>query len=119
MPCQLRQQQADALGLGKRGVIEVGLHEAEHLADRALVHVGVLAQIERGEMKAEDIDGAAQVLQAALGQDPRAIGDERCVDDREIGQQFAAVAIRRRVADGMLRSVRDRSSTRAVAASRA
>ena len=94
----------DALRLGKSGVIETRLHKAEHLADRALVHVRVLAQIERGKMKAEDIDGTAQVLQATLGQDLGAIGDERAVEDREIGQQFAAVAIGRRVADGMLRS---------------
>ena len=78
---QLREQQADTLGLGKRGVIEVRLHEAEHLADSALVHVRVLTQIERGEMKLEDIDGAAHVFQVALGQNLRAIGDERGVDD--------------------------------------
>ena len=45
---QLRQQQPDALRLGKSRVIEIRLHKAEHLADRALVHVRVLSQIERG-----------------------------------------------------------------------
>ncbi len=45
---QLRQQQAHALRLGKSSVIEAWLHEPEHLADRALVHVRVLTQIERG-----------------------------------------------------------------------
>jgi hypothetical protein len=78
---QLHKQQPDALRLGKSGVIKAWLHEAEHLADRALVHVRVLTQIERGEMKAEDIDRTAQVLQTTLGQDLGAIGDKRAVKD--------------------------------------
>jgi len=67
------------------------------------VRVRVLAQIERGEMKAEGVDGAPQTPQTPLGQDRRAVGDERAVEDREIGNQFAAAAIGRRVADGILR----------------
>jgi hypothetical protein len=79
------------------------LHETEHFVDRALVRVGILAQIERGEMKAEGIDGSAQILQAALGQDRRAVGDERAVEDRKIGDQLVTTAIGWSVADGMLR----------------
>src|SRR5580693_609658 len=78
---QLHKQQPDALWLGKSGVIKAWLQEAEHFADRALVHVRVLTQIERGEMKAEDIDRTAQVLQTTLGQDLGAIGDKRAVKD--------------------------------------
>ena len=54
-------------------------------------------------MKAEYIDGTPQILEAALRQDSGAIGDEGAVDDREIGQQLAAISVRRGVADGMLR----------------
>jgi hypothetical protein len=53
-------------------------------------------------MKAEDINGAPQILKAALGQDSRAVNDQRVVDDREIGQQLAAVGVRRSVDDRML-----------------
>jgi hypothetical protein len=56
-------------------------------------------------MKAEDIDGATQILQAALGQDPGTFGDKRAIDDPKIGKQLAAVTIGRCVADGMLRGV--------------
>ena len=38
------------------------------------VYVGVLPQIERGEVKAERIDSAAQLLEPALGEDCRAGG---------------------------------------------
>src|SRR6516165_888478 len=100
---QLRQQKAGALRLGKTGIVEVRLHETEHFADRAHVRVGVLAQIERGEMKAESIDRASQILQAALSQDPGALGDKRAVEDRKIGQQLAAVAKGWRVANRVLR----------------
>jgi len=99
---QLRQQKAGALRLGKTGIVEVRLHETEHFADRAPVRVGVLAQIECCEMKAESIDRASQILQAAFGQDPAAVGDKRAIEDRKIAQQFAAVAIERRVANGVL-----------------
>ena len=64
---QLREQQADALGLGETGIIEARLYETEHLAHRTLVHFGVLTQIEGGEVKAEDVDGAAQMFEAAFG----------------------------------------------------
>ncbi len=67
------------------------------------MRVRVLAQIERGEMKAEGVDGAPQTPQTPLGQDLGAIGDKRAVEDRKIGKQLAAVGIRRRVADGVLR----------------
>ena len=63
-------------------------------------------------MKAEDVDGTAQVPQATLGQDLGAIGDKGAVEDREIGQKFPAVAIGRRVADGVLRSFEAVEQTR-------
>jgi len=53
-------------------------------------------------MKAENINGAAQMLEAPIGQNAAAIGDQGFYYHRQIGQQFAAVVIGRRVADGLL-----------------
>ena len=62
------------------------LHEAKHLGDRALVHIGVLPQIQSGEMKSEDIDGPTHISQMPVGQTCRPIGDERAVENRQISQ---------------------------------
>ena len=74
----------------RRAIVGARLRQPEQFADDALVHVRVLAQIDRREMEAEDIDRAAQIAQPPLGQDRRAVGDQRIGDDREIGEQFAA-----------------------------
>jgi hypothetical protein len=100
---QFRQQQADALRLGEAGILEARLHQSQHLADAMFVYVGVLPQIEGGEVKAERIDSAAELLEPALGQDCRAVGGKRIVDDREIGEQLAAFSIGRRITDRRLR----------------
>ena len=56
-------------GSRKRVVVEPGLSAGEQLGNDPLVHVGVLPQVERREMKAENIDGAAQPTQPPVGQE--------------------------------------------------
>jgi hypothetical protein len=70
---QLREQQA-VRSLGKTGIVG-RVAETEHFAHAALVHVGVRRKSARRD-EAEDIDGATQVPQAALGQDPGTVGDK-------------------------------------------
>ena len=76
---QLAQQQRDARLLVEREIVDAGRRRGEEFGDGALVHVGILAQIERREMEAEHVDGAAQRAQAAAREDgarrwPRANG---------------------------------------------
>ena len=44
----------------RRAIVGADAGRLDQLGDDALVHVGILAQVERGEMEAEHVDGAAQ-----------------------------------------------------------
>ena len=58
---EVGHQQRNALALGERGVIGVDAGARQQLGHDGLVHVGVLAQIERGQMEPEHFDGTTQV----------------------------------------------------------
>ena len=60
---ELFDEKIDALLLAARGIICPRRGRFEKLGDRALVHVGILPQIHRCEMKAKAIGGAPQALQ--------------------------------------------------------
>ena len=79
-----------------REIFEARRRRGEEFGDGALVHVGVLAQIERGEMEAEDVDGAAQRAQAGRARElrrrwPRASAAMVV----EIGAEFGRARVRR------------------------
>jgi len=57
---ELAEQRGDALGLGERGIVRARARLLQQLADRPLVHVGVLAEVERGEVEPEHVDRATQ-----------------------------------------------------------
>ena len=65
---EVGDQQRHALALRQRGVVAVHPRARQELGDDGLVHVGVLAQVERCEMKPEDVDGAPQRLEPSIGQ---------------------------------------------------
>ena len=52
-------------------IVDAGLGGGEQFGDGALVHVGVLPQVERREMEAEHVDRAAQRPQAAARENAR------------------------------------------------
>ena len=116
---EFRQQQADALVFAQREVVGARLRRFEQFADDALVHVRVLAQVDRREMKAEHIDGAAQI--AAAGPWPAAPSRWRPANWRRSSDRPAVRRCRHRAAalpTGAC-SGSPWSSARAVAASRA
>ena len=63
--------------------------------------VGVLAQVERREMEAEDLDGTTEAAQTATRHQCGAVTAQRGVDDAELGGELGTVRIRRRGGDGM------------------
>ena len=78
------------------------MYETKHFADGALVHFGVLPQIEGRQMKAEHVDGATQIFESAPRKHLATVLDKRAVEDREIGKQLAAVLVGRSVPDRFL-----------------
>ena len=102
---QLIEQQADACVLGQRCVPGTRARHLEQLAQSALVHVGVLAQIDGGEMKTEDVDGAPQAAQPAARQRLGSIARKRAMQDIEVGLQFVDGFISRRLAHGAARGL--------------
>ena len=66
------------------------------------MHIGVLAQVKCRKMKPEHVDGSPQRLQPAGRDHRRPVRGQRLIDDREVGQQLAALGIGRRIADRML-----------------
>lgn len=57
---ELAREQLDALPFREIGIACAWYRDFEELADRALMHDGVLAQIDAGKMKAEAVDRAPQ-----------------------------------------------------------
>ena len=91
---QFGQQHGDTLLFIEVQIDEARLGAGEQFAHDALMHVGILAQVERRQRKAEHLDGAAQLAQPATGQRAQAIADERMLDHVQVGQQLSCRGIR-------------------------
>jgi hypothetical protein len=62
---ELVEQQRDAGVLVQRQVVDAGARDRQQFGHGALMHVGVLPQVERRQVEAEDGTGMAQAAQAA------------------------------------------------------
>ena len=80
-----RRQQRDPRLLVEREIIGARRHLLQEFGHRALMHVGILPQVEAGQVEAETVRSAAQVAQAATGQNARAVLDQRVVDKVQVG----------------------------------
>ena len=61
---ELGAEQGDAARLGEREIIGLDAGDLEQFGDDPLVDVGILPQVERGEMEAERLDRADQPARA-------------------------------------------------------
>src|SRR5207302_4021470 len=76
------------------------------LADRALMHLGILPQIDARKMEAKSVGRATQAAQPTPRQRRRAVGCERTIKDAEVGNEFGSLGVRRRLAYGVARRLR-------------
>ena len=95
-----------------------GIGGIDQLGDGALVHGGVLPDVEAGEMEAEAIHRAAQQPQPAARDDAGIVGDQRAVEHVEIGLELRRRSHKARPRRPAARVV-STSSFAAVAVSRA
>jgi len=89
---ELGEQQPDAIVLRAGAIVGAGARRLQQLGDGALVNVGILAQIEAGEMEAEPVDRAAQSAQPPVRQRGRAVVGQRAMQDVEVGDQLGGSA---------------------------
>ena len=82
-----------------RPIVEARRGGRQDFRHRALVHVGILPEVDRGEMEAEHVEGAPQRPQPTAGDDRAAVRPQRGVDHVEIGREFLDASVGRRVAD--------------------
>ena len=84
-----------AVQLGVRPVEATGAvrQPVEQLADRVVVLLGVLADVERGQGESGRGDGAHQPLQLAAGQDLALVLEHRPVQQQEVVEQLGVVAV--------------------------
>ena len=85
---QFGGQQLDTFRLGQRPVIGMHARPGQQLGDDLLVHIGVLPQIETGQMKPKDVHGFPQPGQPVVSEHPAAVGAQRPIDDIEVGEQL-------------------------------
>ena len=71
---QFGDQQLNAFRLGQRPVVGMHARPGQQFGDDLLVHVGVLPQIEAGQMKPKDVHGFPQPGQPVSGEHPAAVG---------------------------------------------
>ena len=102
---ELALQQRDPLGLGKPGVVGRDAGAREELGDHRLVHIGVLAQVEHREVKAEHLDRADEGREPSGGKRCGAMQRERGVDRAQVREKLVRIRVRRQV--GMRRARRD------------
>ncbi len=97
-------QQADARVFIERSIVDARTIDRQDLGDGTLVHLGILAQVQVGQMEAKKRQGAAQAAQATAREEQRTVFGERPVDHFEVGGELRGRSVRRRVADGLARS---------------
>ena len=78
--------------LVQRRIAGAGAGLLQQLGDDALMHVRILPHVEPGEMEAEHIDRAPQLPQPAARQHRRAVGFQRALQQRQIGEERAGTA---------------------------
>ena len=83
----------------QRQIGHAGRRGVDQLGDRALVHRGVLPDIEACEVKAEAIHRPAQQPQPAARDHAGIVRDQRTIENIEIGLEFLDAVIGRRGAD--------------------
>ena len=96
---QLVDQYLDALLLAQLEVVVAHVRPRQEFGDHPLVHIRVLPQVERGQMKAEHACRVAQAAQPAARDQARLVADQRIVDHVEVAHEFGGVAIGVGVAD--------------------
>ena len=96
---QFLGQQRDPRLLVQRKVGHAGHGGVDQLGDRALVHGGILPDVETGEMEAEAIHRAAQQPQPAARDHAGIVGEQRTIERVEIGLELCRIGIRLGLAD--------------------
>ena len=100
---ELGGQQRHARRLVERRVVLGRAGRLDQLGHDALVHVGILADVELGEMEAEHVDRAPQRAQPAARQARRGCWRQRVVDRVEIGLELVRRLVGRRRSDRRMR----------------
>ena len=100
---QLLAQEGDAGSFGEAGIVRVSAGHREQLADRALMHRGILPQIDAREMEAESVGCATQAAQPTARERRRAVGRERMIKNAEVGNELGSLGVRRRLTEGVAR----------------
>ncbi len=82
-------EQVAALAAAARGPLRI----VEPLRDHLVQHVGVLAHIERGQVKAEGIDAPQQPLDVEQARVGAAVGLQAVGDERDVVAELAGVLV--------------------------
>ncbi|MCY1226959.1 hypothetical protein D9M72_392120 [compost metagenome] len=84
---QFRSQHLEALGAAEFGVPHAGTAQAVHeLPDGVMVVVGVLADVQGGEVQSEGGDGAAHPCQRTVGGKPGVVVAQRFLQQPQLGE---------------------------------
>jgi hypothetical protein len=79
--------------LVQRGVALLHAERPEDLVQRRAVHARVLADVEPGEVEAEDLDLAQHVVQVAGGGELAVPRAQAALDGAQVGQQLGRRAV--------------------------
>ena len=90
---ELLEQQRAAARFVPGAVVGARAGDLEQLGHHALMHVGVLAQVNRRQMKAEHLHRAAQLAQPPAAERGRTVGHQRAVQGVEILGQRGRIGI--------------------------
>ena len=97
----LSQQQADARLFRQLLVGHADAGAGQQLADRAFMHVRVLAQVDRRQVEAEHFHGTHQPAQAAAGEQRGAVSLQRSGEHVQVGGKVFGRRIGRGIGDGV------------------
>ena len=92
---QFARQQRDPRLFVQRQIGHAGHRRVDQFGDRALVHGGVLPDVEAGKVKAETIHRPAQQPQPPARDHAGIVRDQRAVENIEIGLEFPDIGVRR------------------------
>ena len=96
---QFAGEQRDPRLLVQRQIGHAGHRRVDQFGDRALVHGGILPDIEAGEVEAETIHRAAQQPQPPARDHARIVRDQRAIENIEIGLELPDIGVRSGFAD--------------------